>query len=344
MLHRLLRIPPSARSLVISGPLILAALTGPVTAATAGSPELAHLLTIAGPDHAMVYRPIDLDFGPDGEMLVLNAGDCRVLAFSPDGELIRSFGRQGEGPGEFENPTGLLVRQDEVWVFQMMRVTVFALDGTYLRTLTSRVEMHAPLLTRRGLLVRLGASDRLAALLGDDLALREKLGPECPHDGDFLAEYRACGFVHTLPHPDHLALLINPIDGTLWALAADGSIRREMQLVAATGRSSVSEPDGDGRVMMSFTMVLAAGGVDRHGRLWTAPLDPDAEDTGQPQTLVVRDRDLAPVARFTLPAGVGAFVVRQHPDGRLVLLDTDASLVHVCAYPASLAAVERPAR
>jgi hypothetical protein len=301
--------------------------------------QLEILRTVDGGDQAMLYRPWAVCFAPDGGFFVLNAGDCRVLRFDADWRFVRAFGRQGSGPGEFTNPTGMLRRGDALWVFEMMRVTVFGLDGEYRRTLTSRVEMHAPLLTDRGLLVRLGSSDRLAALLDDQLGLVEKLGPACPTDGDWATRYRACGFVRALAHPDHLALMLNPYDGHLWALDTGGRVARELDLVDRGGTSRVRQQDDDS-VSMSFTLVMGPGGVDRHGRLWTAPLPPDPGGE-RAQTLVVRGRDLAPLAEFTLPQGVHAFEVFHAPGGELVLTDAEASLIHVAAYPGGLGA--RPA-
>lgn len=311
-----------------------------LTAATvlAQPATLEVLDTIDGGDEAMLYRPSHLLFAPDGTCYVLNAGDCRVLQFDADWSLVRAFGHEGEGPGEFTNPTGMILRDGDLWIFEMMRATRFSLTGEYRRTVTSRLEMHAPQSTDQGILVRLGGgADRMAALLDDDLDLIRKLGPACPHDGDFLAEYRACGFVETLPHPDYLALLLNPIDGRLWALDDAGDVAREVELVSQDGRSSMTEPDDDGRVTMQFTLVMGTGGVDARGLFWSMPMSEEEDPEGL-QLLVVRDRDFQPMAEYVLPEGVNGFGLVQAPDGRLLFLDGNASLIHVCAYPEELAA------
>ncbi|MBD3220639.1 hypothetical protein GF314_05310 [bacterium] len=300
--------------------------------------ELEILRTFDGGDEAMLYRPDAVAFGPDGSIYVLNAGDCRVLRYDPDWQLVRAFGREGEGPAEFNNPTGMLIRDDELWVFEQLRATIFGLDGAYVRTLASRPEMHEPIETDRGLLVRLGSSDRLAALLDQDLAITEKVGPECPADADFMTRFKTCGFVHVLPHPDHLALLLNPFDGHLWVLGEDGSVVRELDLVDDPGRSS-SQTDDDGNISMRFTMVMATGGVDRHGNLWTLPVDPAvADDEDAPQLVVVRDRAFEVIAEYVLPPETNASRVVHAPDGTLLLLDGNASLIHVAAYPDAMVA------
>lgn len=307
-------------------------------AAAAQPPQLEIIASFDGGDEAMLYRPSAVAFGDDGSVYVLNAGDSRVLHFAADWSLLGEFGAEGEGPGEFTNPVGMLRRGQEIWVFEMMRATVFSLAGEYRRTVTSQNEMHDPIETERGLLVGLGSSDRLVALMDDELGLITKLGPECPRDTDFMTQFKACGFVHALPHPDHLALLLNPIDGHLWALDQAGDVVREMELADGPGASHAND-DGEGNVQMSFSLVMGRGGVDRYGRMWTMPLSYDeAEDEAkdEPQLLIVRDRDLAPVAEYILPDGITAFEVYHAPDGRLLLLDGNSSLIHVGVYPDGL--------
>lgn len=45
-----------------------------------------------------------MDVAPDGTILVLDRADGRVTVWSPEGELLRSFGGRGSGPGEVVTP------------------------------------------------------------------------------------------------------------------------------------------------------------------------------------------------------------------------------------------------
>ena len=311
--------------------VLLVLLVGGVTLGLAEPATLEVLQTIDGDGDTMIYRPDFLVFGPDGSSYVLNGGDSTVLHFDADWSLVRTFGREGEGPGEFVNATGLVIYQDKIWVFEMMRATLFSLEGEYLETRTSQLQMHEPVVTERGLVVRLGSNERLAALLDDQLELVEKLGPHCPSGEDFMEQYRTCGFVRALPHPDYLCLLMNPFDGHLYVLDDAGDVVREVELVKSSGESSMRE-EGDDSVSMSFSLVMGTGGVDRNGRYWTVPLPPDAEE-GDPVKLVVLGRDLEPEAEYVLPEDVLGFRIYHAPDGTLVLLDGASSLIHVCGYP-----------
>ena len=62
-------------------------------------------------------------------------GNCRVHLFAPTGELKRSWGVPGQGPGEFFLPHGIAVHSDgRVFVCDREndRIQIFSPDGEYL--------------------------------------------------------------------------------------------------------------------------------------------------------------------------------------------------------------------
>lgn len=71
--------------------------------------------------------------GPDGNTYLVDRQMAQVLVVAPDGALVRTLGRQGEGPGEFNNPHTLFFLPDgRLAVVQGFpsRVTTLKLDGT----------------------------------------------------------------------------------------------------------------------------------------------------------------------------------------------------------------------
>ena len=72
----------------------------------------------------------------DGRVYVADGyGNCRVHAFTPEGELITSWGKVGVGPGEFHLPHGIAVGPDDrVFVCDREndRIQIFDPDGRYL--------------------------------------------------------------------------------------------------------------------------------------------------------------------------------------------------------------------
>jgi hypothetical protein len=71
---------------------------------------------------------------PTGEVVVLVAASREIRVFSPDGEWLRSIGRDGEGPGEMRG-VGTMVRSgDTLFVpdVQLGRLSAFAAGGEFL--------------------------------------------------------------------------------------------------------------------------------------------------------------------------------------------------------------------
>jgi DNA-binding beta-propeller fold protein YncE len=81
-------------------------------------------------------RPTNLAVAPNGDLYVSDGyGNCRVHRFSPSGELRRSWGTPGGGPGEFYLPHGIGVAADgRVFVCDREndRIQIFSPDGEYL--------------------------------------------------------------------------------------------------------------------------------------------------------------------------------------------------------------------
>ena len=80
--------------------------------------------------------PTDFALGPDGEMYVSDGyGNSRIHKYSPDRELIKSWGQPGSGPGEFDlphcvrvDPRNRLMVADR----ENNRIQFFTLDGEYI--------------------------------------------------------------------------------------------------------------------------------------------------------------------------------------------------------------------
>ena len=80
--------------------------------------------------------PTKAVLAPSGDIFVSDGyGQSRIHRFSPKGELLRSWGAPGTGPGEFDTPHSIWVdRRGRVLVADRgnNRVQVFDADGAYL--------------------------------------------------------------------------------------------------------------------------------------------------------------------------------------------------------------------
>jgi DNA-binding beta-propeller fold protein YncE len=81
-------------------------------------------------------RPTNLAVAPNGDLYISDGyGNARVHRFSPGGELRRSWGEPGSGPGQFMIPHGVAVHPDgRVFVCDREndRIEIFSPDGEFL--------------------------------------------------------------------------------------------------------------------------------------------------------------------------------------------------------------------
>mgnify|MGYP001588639503 FL=1 len=81
-------------------------------------------------------RPTNIAVGPKGDLYVSDGyGNARVHQFSPTGQLKRSWGEPGRGPGQFYLPHGIAVASDgRVFVCdrEADRIQIFSPDGEFL--------------------------------------------------------------------------------------------------------------------------------------------------------------------------------------------------------------------
>ena len=90
-------------------------------------------ITHAGPPF---NRPTNLAVAPNGELYISDGyGNARVHRYSPDGDLLQSWGEPGAGPGQFNLPHGIAVdRAGRVFVADREndRIQIFSPDGEFL--------------------------------------------------------------------------------------------------------------------------------------------------------------------------------------------------------------------
>ncbi len=294
-------------------------------------PAMAGPLTIVqtvGGDEGEVFlhQPEWPCYAPDGSLYLLNSGECQVLHLDPDWEPIAVFGRCGGGPGEFENPTGMTLYRGQVWVFEQARITVFAADGTYVRTLVPGSQYGASVVIGDRLVTRLGAGQRTVAYLDDEGVVTEAFGPECP--ADFFEAFKLCRNVQILPHEGGRCLLVNLVDGRATLVGDDGLPAWDRELVRTEDDSQMSTSEDGESVSLSLSYSLGMGMRDSHGRYWIVKMPVDEE---APMRVVVLDGDLEKVrAEFALPDGIYAWQLAETPDGRILLISTGESTIYVC--------------
>jgi hypothetical protein len=75
-----------------------------------------------------------LDFDNVGNIYILDRTKYMIFKYDPKGSFVKSFGRQGQGPGEFIVPGIINVRKDTLYVTDVdsYKISKFNLDGEFL--------------------------------------------------------------------------------------------------------------------------------------------------------------------------------------------------------------------
>jgi sugar lactone lactonase YvrE len=83
-------------------------------------------------------RPGDIVEDRDGSIYIADSGDCRILKFDKDGKFLASFGRKGQGPGEFAAISSLDIDSaGRLHVLDSMqrRLQILSPDGKEIQTI-----------------------------------------------------------------------------------------------------------------------------------------------------------------------------------------------------------------
>ena len=106
------------------------------------SPDGKLLMTLGKPGGAAepdyFYQPDDVVVAPNGDIFVSEGhggGNNRIFKFTKDGKLIKTWGRKGTGPGEFDTPHALAMdSRGRLFVGDRNnnRIQIFDQNGTFI--------------------------------------------------------------------------------------------------------------------------------------------------------------------------------------------------------------------
>src|SRR5690606_33257503 len=76
----------------------------------------------SGPESFYQLYPRYVSVSPAGMIGILNGHAFQASVFGPDGTLFRTYGAEGEGPGELSSPSAIAIRPDgEVLVYDFRK-------------------------------------------------------------------------------------------------------------------------------------------------------------------------------------------------------------------------------
>lgn len=97
-------------------------------------------LTIGGQEdpNSVLAEISSVAVNSQGVLFILDGKDKNVKVFGPDGQHITTFGKAGQGPGEFDRPLSVQCSaRDEIIVACPTRIVFFGPKGDYLREIPS---------------------------------------------------------------------------------------------------------------------------------------------------------------------------------------------------------------
>ncbi len=88
-------------------------------------------------ENFMFYRVRGVAVDGQGNIYVSDMSNCRIQKFDSSGKYQMTIGRQGQGPGEFEGPTNVLVndKTGNLFVKDRRRIEIFDRDGNYVNSI-----------------------------------------------------------------------------------------------------------------------------------------------------------------------------------------------------------------
>ncbi len=89
-------------------------------------------------DSALFVRAYDIQMDDRGNFYILDGQKSHIFIFSNTGTFIKKFGREGSGPGEFNNAYSFLVANDFIYIpdFSSSKISKFDLEGTFSENMT----------------------------------------------------------------------------------------------------------------------------------------------------------------------------------------------------------------
>jgi tripartite motif-containing protein 2/3/tripartite motif-containing protein 71 len=139
-----------------------------------------------------VKFPWGVAFCSKGNIIVAEYGGHCISIFNPKGEEIKSFGSQGSGHGQFNNPEGVAVDDsDNILVadYENNRIQKFTSCGKFITAVKSKSPVGIAVHPQSQNVYVVSYSDRCIQILNPDLTFSSSFGSPGSGDGQFSSPY-----------------------------------------------------------------------------------------------------------------------------------------------------------
>lgn len=106
----------------------------------------------------------DIIVAPEGTIFAASGRQNTIFKFDSSGSLIKSFGQEGQGPGDFNGPNNLSILDGRYLVVGEyslgLRISLFDLEGNFVKLLKTDQSAYYPTALRDGKIAYLGLTHR----------------------------------------------------------------------------------------------------------------------------------------------------------------------------------------
>lgn len=89
----------------------------------------------------ILNRPIDIKVDEDGNIYILDWGDIKIKVYDSQGRFVRTIGRRGQGPGEFDVPASFsLSVEGHIFLYDSRQRNFMAIDAFGVQLSSFRIE------------------------------------------------------------------------------------------------------------------------------------------------------------------------------------------------------------
>lgn len=86
-------------------------------------------------DNYLFYDPRNIAVDEQGNVFILERGNCRIQKFDKNGKYLQTIGKKGQGPGELERPYSLFLDQNNnIYVSDRRKIHFFNHTGEFVKT------------------------------------------------------------------------------------------------------------------------------------------------------------------------------------------------------------------
>ncbi|MBD3615534.1 MAG: hypothetical protein HUJ22_03100 [Gracilimonas sp.] len=158
--------------------------------------ELVDTIDLSGIEEPVISSITYLQIDEEGNFYFMDRRISKLISLDPQGNLRWSTGQEGKGPGDFENPFGISLHNNKIYVanIQGSRLDEFDMEGAFIKTYDLPKDIRfASLVDIRndGLILMSGANfGTVGALvytmeLGDSLRIKENINITETEDDEY---------------------------------------------------------------------------------------------------------------------------------------------------------------